>query len=51
MTVVESLDLYKPDNMGPKIMEFKSSINLVPGVSKTISVGRVYDVEEDAFYV
>ena len=51
VTVVESLDLYKPDNTGPKITDFISAVSLLPGQSKTVSVGKVYDSEADTFYV
>ena len=45
ITVASSLELYKPDNMGPRIEELIDSISLKPGLAKTISVGKVIDFE------
>ena len=45
ITVASSLDLYKPENTGPRIDELVDSISLEPGLSKTISVGKVIDFE------
>ena len=42
---------FTPPNQGPQITDFKSSIDLIPGVAKTLSVGVPEDFQGDAFFL
>ena len=51
ITVVEKLEDFKPENLGPVIEDFQDSFLLEAGKSETITVGKPVDLEGDAFYV
>lgn len=49
--VVSSLEPYVPDNTAPRIEQFIDKIELLPGQSKEINLGKPVDLEGDAYYV